>query len=103
MGALTQLSLYRIMGYASINQMGFMVIGLGCNNFLGVQASLLYLIIYLFSLVLFIFLVENMKTTAKYLTDLSVGTDIEKSLLTLVIFSMAGLPPFVGFVSKYVI
>lgn len=102
-GALTQGSLKRFMGYASINQMGFMIIGLGCTNYIGLQASLFYLIVYIWSLLIFSIILHREIANITYLIDLIFGTSVNKSLLTLVIFSMGGLPPFIGFISKYFI
>jgi NADH-quinone oxidoreductase subunit N len=102
-GALTQGSLKRFMGYASINQMGFMIMGLGCTNYIGLQASLFYLIVYIWSLLTFSIILNRETANIVYLIDLVFGTDVHKSLLTLIIFSMGGVPPFIGFVSKYFI
>ena len=102
-GALTQGSLKRFMGYASINQMGFMILGLGCNNYIGLQASMFYLITYIWSLLVFSIALTRENSENWYLIDLVFGDNVSKSLLTLVIFSMGGLPPLVGFISKYFI
>ena len=102
-GALTQGSLKRFMGYASINQMGFMILGLSCNNYIGLQASMFYLITYIWSLLVFSIILTRENSEGWYLIDLVFGDNMNKSLLTLVIFSMGGLPPLIGFISKYFI
>jgi len=103
MVALTQGSLKRFMGYASINQMCFMVLVLSCTSFIVLSASILYLLIYIWSLLLFSTILLRANIPSKYLTYLVFGDDVDKSLLALVIFSMAGLPPFIVFISKYFI
>lgn len=103
--------LKRFIAYTSINQMGFLLIGLCCCTFEGNVSSLLYLFIYILMNVAFLciilntFEIENYRSLT-YLSDFKVfGEQNFKNgysfLLTLVIFSMAGIPPLAGFFGKY--
>jgi NADH-quinone oxidoreductase subunit N len=62
-----------------------------------------YLITYIWSLLVFSIALTRENSENWYLIDLVFGDNVSKSLLTLVIFSMGGLPPLVGFISKYFI
>lgn len=59
-GALLQTKLKRFVGYTSINQMGYLLMGISSGTAMGLQASFLYLFFYLvmgfafFSIVLYI-------------------------------------------------
>jgi NADH-quinone oxidoreductase subunit N len=60
LGALKQTKIKRFIGYTSINQMGYLLIGVSSGDILGLQASFLYLFFYLiagfvfFSILLYI-------------------------------------------------
>jgi NADH-quinone oxidoreductase subunit N len=108
-GALRQTKIKRFIGYTSINQMGYLMIGVSSGELLGLEASFLYL--YFYVLMSFSFFVMLM-----YMTDPLTGKDIlflnqlgglgKKNLgiattLALVLFSMAGVPPLAGFFGKF--
>jgi len=109
--ALQERRLKRFIAYTSINQMGFLLIGLACCNFQGNVSSLLYLFIYIvmniafLSIILNTFETENYRSLT-YLSDFKYIMQRDEPLvycfwLTFVIFSMAGIPPLAGFFGKY--
>jgi NADH-quinone oxidoreductase subunit N len=89
--------------------MGFLLIGIVCNSFLGYQASLIYLFIYIVMNIAFLIVFLNSYNIVsfkalKYFGDfkyLKFTGLTQMFYLTIVIFSMAGIPPFAGFFGKY--
>src|SRR5277367_2067106 len=74
--ALVEMRIKRFMAYSSINQMGFLLIGLVCGTFEGIRASLIFLAIYVITnLVFFIIFLTTRDTKSgrslTYLNDLN--------------------------------
>jgi len=72
--ALTEKKIKRFMAYSSINQMGFLLIGLACGTFEGLRATLIFLLIYIIMNVgffIFFLLTRNIINNKSmiYLTD----------------------------------
>jgi NADH-quinone oxidoreductase subunit N len=108
-GALVQTKIKRFVGYTTVNQMGYLFIGVSSGDLLGLQASFLYLFFYLvmgfsfFSILLYIndfntgrdvLFINQLTNFGSRHRNLSVG-------LVLVLFSMAGIPPLAGFFGKF--
>ena len=107
LGAFNQRKLKRFIAYTSINQTGFMLLGLSCTSLSGCLASIIYLLIYIPALLLFfISLIHFSKGSGPiFLKDLffkqyGVNT-FNLSFFTIAILSMAGLPPLGGFAAKF--
>jgi NADH-quinone oxidoreductase subunit N len=108
LGAFAETRFKRFIAYSSINQIGFLLMGLTTANIAGYQSSILFLIIYIITnIALFaIFLNLTNNATGKPLAFLTDVTRIDprhwiiKLGLTCVFFSLAGLPPFAGFFGK---
>lgn len=108
-GALNESRVKRFMAYSSINQMGFLLIGLACGTFESSRATLIYLFLYVvMNLGFFVlFLSTRDRLTSRALTYLTDFNDYAQqnyfySLTFLIIlFSMAGIPPLGGFFGKY--
>jgi NADH-quinone oxidoreductase subunit N len=106
-GAIGQSNLKRLLAYSSINNVGFMLIGLAAASTAGASAVLLYLAIYLV-MTLGAFLAVLALTDAdgrsvETLDDLAGLARARPALATaLAIFmlSLAGLPPLFGFMAK---
>lgn len=109
LGALTTNKIKKFLAYASINHMGFLLLGLISNNHKGLQSSFFYLIIYLITSVLIFTVLLNIynsetKQSLVYISDfrrLLQGRILFAIVITVVFFSMAGIPPLAGFFSKY--
>ena len=84
-----------------------MLVGLGVGSLQGLQASLVYLFVYLIGgCVLFSVLLKRYRGNSNYIVELA-GLSRQDPLVAIVVglslFSMAGIPPLAGFFSKYFI
>jgi len=108
MMALIQHDLKRLLGYHAVSQVGYMVLGIGTGNPIGIAGGIFHMVnhaIYKSCLFLSGGVVEKKTGT----TDLDKLGGLAKvlplSFITFLIASMAisGVPPFNGFVSKWMI
>lgn len=117
---LAQFKIKRLLAYSTISHLGFMLLALAINSEQSIDSFLFYLIQYILTnLNIFLILLAisyinssnsiskgkiiNKITEIKYLRDLQGLFYINPFLslsLSLSLFSMAGIPPFVGFFSK---
>lgn len=101
-----QRDIKRLMAYSSIAHMGFALIGLAAGSVYGVQAMLMYMAIYVVMNIgtfAFILSLERGGRPVTSLDDLNLlaRTAPAKSMALLVLlFSMAGVPPTLGFFAK---
>lgn len=110
LGAIQQSNIKRLLAYSSINNVGFMLVGLTAASPEGVAAMLVYLAIYVpmtiggFVAVLMLRGEDGRQLEA--VSDLA-GLSTTRPLLALglgsVMFSMAGIPFFFGFWGKFVV
>jgi NADH-quinone oxidoreductase subunit N len=105
--AIGQRDIKRLMAYSSIAHMGFALVGLAAGTEGGVQAMLIYMAIYVvMNLGTFAFILA-MERDGKPVTDilalsLYAGREPVKALALLVLlFSLAGVPPMLGFFAKF--
>ena len=104
--AVVQTNIKRLLAYSSIAQMGYMILGLACGTARGESAALFYMVTYaLTSLGVFGMIVLLSKTgfEANEISDFSGLADREPWLafmMLLMMFSLAGVPPLVGFMAK---
>ena len=106
LGAIIQTSIKRMLAYSSIAHMGYMLLGFCSGTPEGYSASLFYMIGYVvMTLGAFgmIVLLSRLGFEANYIDDLS-GLN-ERSpwlalMMMLVMFSLAGIPPMIGFIAK---
>ncbi|MBM0168630.1 NADH-quinone oxidoreductase subunit NuoN [Altererythrobacter sp. C41] len=110
LGAIGQSNLKRLLAYSSINNVGFILIGLAAATAGGVSAMLVYLAIYV-AMSLGSFVVVLMLRTAEGeqlegVADIA-GLSRTQPLLALcfaaMMFSIAGIPPLFGFWGKFVV
>lgn len=106
--AIRQKNMKRFLAFSSISQAGYIMLGVvGCNE-MGLAAMMYYILVYIFSnLAAFgvIGTIEN-KTGKVEMTDyngLSKTNPWLSFSMTLAMFSLAGIPPFAGFFSKFFI
>jgi len=104
--AIGQTNIKRLMAYSSIGHMGFALMGLASGTQEGVQAMLIYMAIYVvMNLGVFAFIL-NMEKDGRAVTDIrSLGMYSKVSpgramALAILMFSLAGIPPLVGFFGK---
>jgi len=108
-GAIKQVNIKRFIAYASINQVGFIFLGIASCSLLGLISSLMYIIIYcITSLSFFTILLQTENVTnrrsLRYLSDFyyfSLYNNEVGKHLSVTLLSMAGLPPLGGFIGKF--
>ncbi len=105
--AIGQRDIKRLMAYSSIAHMGFALVGLASGTAAGVQAMLTYMAIYVamnLGTFAFILAMERNGQPATDIDDLNLYSKREpaKALALLVLmFSLAGVPPMLGFFAKF--
>ena len=105
--AIGQKDLKRLMAYSSIAHMGYALIGLAAGTAGGVQAMLVYMAIYVTMNVGTFAFILSMERDGRPVTDIASlnmfsKTEPMKALALLVLlFSLAGVPPMVGFFGKF--
>ncbi|SNS26572.1 NADH-quinone oxidoreductase subunit NuoN [Antarctobacter heliothermus] len=105
--AIGQRDIKRLMAYSSIAHMGYALMGLAAGTELGVQAMLIYMAIYVTMNVGTFAFILSMERDGQPVTDIeSLGMystkEPGKALAMLVLlFSLAGVPPLVGFFGKF--
>lgn len=102
-----QRDIKRLMAYSSIAHMGFALVGLAAGTALGLQAMLMYMAIYaLMNIGTFAFIL-SMERDGRPVTSLDDLRLIARErpvaaiALLMLLFSLAGVPPFLGFFAKF--
>ncbi|MCY4301636.1 MAG: NADH-quinone oxidoreductase subunit NuoN [Aestuariivita sp.] len=105
--AIGQTDIKRLMAYSSIAHMGYALMGLAAGTQLGIEALLVYMVIYVtMSIGTFAFIL-TMERDGQPITDISAlkliaNSDPLKALSMLILlFSLAGVPPMLGFFGKF--
>jgi NADH-quinone oxidoreductase subunit N len=107
--ALVQTNLKRLMAYSSIGNMGFALMGLAAGPGQGPASALVYLALYLpanigiFALILAMRRDGEAAETVSDLDGMAQRSPWMATLFTLLLFSIAGIPPLVGFWGKLVV
>jgi NADH-quinone oxidoreductase subunit N len=106
--ALLQTSLKRLMAYSSIANMGFALMALASGEAGGVSAALVYMAIYLPTTIGVFAIILAMRREGQFLdgvddlAGLASRRVLMASLMTALLFSLAGIPPLAGFWGKWV-
>jgi NADH-quinone oxidoreductase subunit N len=110
LGAIGQKNIKRLMAYSSINNVGFILIGLACATVDGASAMLVYLAIYvamtLGGFVAILMLKDANGDPVEAIADiagLSRTRPLLAAALAMIMFSLAGIPPLFGFWGKFVV
>ncbi|MFE0015312.1 NADH-quinone oxidoreductase subunit NuoN [Mesorhizobium sp. NPDC059054] len=105
--AIGQTNIKRLMAYSSIGHMGYALVGLAANSEAGVRGVVIYMLIYLvMTLGTFAFILamrrnnENVEKISD-LAGLSSTNPVMATILTILMFSLAGIPPLAGFWGKW--
>lgn len=105
--AIGQTNIKRLMAFSSIGHMGFALMGLASGSEQGVQAMLIYMAIYVtMNIGVFAFIL-NMEKDGRAVTDIaslnmySTVEPLRAAALMVLMFSLAGIPPMVGFFGKF--
>jgi NADH-quinone oxidoreductase subunit N len=105
--AIAQTNLKRLMAYSSIGHMGYALVGLASGTEAGAQALLMYLSIYVvmnLGVFAFLMLMERDGKPVVQLSDLAGLAEARPAqalAVAVLMLSLAGLPPMVGFFAKY--
>ena len=105
--AIGQRNIKRLMAYSSIAHMGFALMGLAAGTAFGIQAMLIYMAIYVTMNIGTFAFILTMEKDGRPVTDIDAlqqysKQDPTKALAVLVLmFSLAGVPPLVGFFGKF--
>ncbi|MEI4470529.1 NADH-quinone oxidoreductase subunit NuoN [Frigidibacter sp. MR17.24] len=105
--AIGQTNIKRLMAYSSIAHMGYAMLGLLAGTALGVQAMLIYMAIYVTMNVGTFAFILSMSRDGQPVTDIGALNQYAKReptqalALLFLFFSLAGVPPFLGFFAKY--
>jgi len=104
--ALTQKKIRRLFAYSSVAQMGFVAVALVVGNNVAYSSAYFFLLTYACVSVGFFSILTLLQTQGvvidqvKDLAGIGRRYPVIGFMLMLLIFSMAGIPPFVGFMSK---
>ena len=105
--AIGQKNIKRLMAYSSIGHMGYALVGLAANSEAGVRGVAIYMMIYLvMTLGTFAFILAMRRKDGNVeqiddLSGLSVTNPMMATILTILMFSLAGIPPLAGFWGKW--
>ncbi len=109
-GAIGQKNIKRLLAYSSINNIGFILIGLAAANQAGVAAMLTYLAIYVAMTLGAFICVMQLRSYGGGLVEgiddvagLSTTRPALAAMLAIFMFSLAGIPPLFGFWGKLVV
>lgn len=105
--AIGQTNIKRLMAYSSIGHMGYALVGLAAGTQSGVHGVIIYMLVYMVMTVgtfACIIAMRRKDGAVEEISDLSgLGSrnPMMALLLTILMFSLAGIPPLAGFFAKY--
>ncbi|WP_111561292.1 NADH-quinone oxidoreductase subunit NuoN [Rhizobium sp.] len=106
--AIGQKNIKRLMAYSSIGHMGYALVGLAAGSQTGVSGVMLYMLIYMVMTLGSFAIIMSMRrkdgTVVENVADLaglSTTNPMMATVLTILMFSLAGIPPLAGFFGKY--
>ncbi|MGB5558727.1 MAG: NADH-quinone oxidoreductase subunit NuoN [Paracoccaceae bacterium] len=105
--AIGQTNIKRLMAYSSIAHMGFALMGLAAGTAFGVQAMLIYMAIYVTMNIGTFAFILSMERDGQPVTDITSLNQLSKTkplqalAMLVLLFSLAGVPPLVGFFGKF--
>jgi len=105
-GALGQTSMKRMLGYSGVGQAGYMLSGVVVGTRLGISATVLYLIAYLFMNIAAFAVIQHQEAAGgddqiSGLAGLGERSPALAWSLTVAMLALAGIPGTVGFVGKF--
>lgn len=104
--AIGQTDIKRLMAYSSIAHMGYALMGLAAGTVFGVQAMLIYMAIYVTMNVGTFAFILSMERDGQPVTDIRALNMYSKAqpgralAMLILLFSLAGVPPLLGFFGK---
>lgn len=106
--AIRQRNMKRFLAFSSVSQAGYIMLGVIADNAMGLAAMVYYILVYVFSNLAAFGVIQAIENnTGKVDMDDYRGLSKTNSRLSmammLAMFSLAGIPPFAGFFSKFFI
>ena len=105
--AIGQTNIKRLMAYSSIANIGFALVGLAANSLEGTQGVLIYMSIYVVMTLGTFACILSMRRNDVGVEEIDELSGLAKTNLPMAVglmilmFSLAGIPPLVGFFAKY--
>jgi NADH-quinone oxidoreductase subunit N len=105
--AIGQSNIKRLMAYSSIGHMGFALVGLAAGTRAGINGVIIYMLVYLvmtlgtFACILAMRRKDGAVEGIEDLAGLGIRSPMMALFLTILMFSLAGIPPLGGFFAKY--
>ncbi len=105
--AIGQTDIKRLMAYSSIAHMGFALMGLAAGTAFGVQAMLIYMAIYVTMNIGTFAFILSMERDGQPVTDIASLNMYSRAYpgramaMLILLFSLAGVPPLLGFFGKF--
>lgn len=106
--AIGQSNIKRLMAYSSIGHMGYALVGLAAGSEQGVTGVVIYMTVYLVMTLGTFAIILSMRSKDGQaleriddLAGLSTSNPLMATVLTAMMFSLAGIPPLAGFFAKY--
>lgn len=106
--AALQEDIRKLFAYSSISQLGYILVGIGVGTALSIEASIYHAISHalfkgLFFLIVATIIYRTGKTEFKDMGGLAEKMPVTFAMAFVAILSLAGIPPMVGFASKWLI
>jgi NADH-quinone oxidoreductase subunit N len=108
-GAIRQASLKRLMAYSTVLNVGYVLVGVCLHSPEGNYAAFVYMLIYVigvmgfFACIVALFGLKSDEATFEDLQGIANSRKTLAAVISIVMFSMIGLPPLAGFFGKYYI
>ena len=103
-GAINQTKIKRMLGYSAIGHIGFMLIGIGIGTMASIQATMVYMVIYVIMTINSFTIVRNQGIRKIVeLRGMSRRNGVVGMTMGIGLMSIAGVPPLAGFYNKYLV
>ncbi|MDR0732950.1 MAG: NADH-quinone oxidoreductase subunit N [Dysgonamonadaceae bacterium] len=107
--AIRQTDIKRFFAFSSISQAGYILLGIIAGNAQGMEATVYYVFVYLFSNLAAFGVISALEHASGGKTAIAAYNGLYATnpklalLMTFAVFSLGGIPPFAGFFSKFLI
>jgi len=104
---LKQHNLKRLLAYSSIANIGYILVAVAVGTESSIEAAIIYLIIYMITIIGIFAILSLINQSEKFednfdiLSGLSKTNPVRAFSLSVLIFSVAGIPPMAGFMAKF--
>lgn len=109
LGAIRQVSLKRLIAYSTVLNVGYVLVGVCLHSPEGNYAAFVYMLIYVigvigfFACIVALFGLKSDEATFEDLQGIAGSRKTLAAAISIIMFSMIGLPPLAGFFGKYYI